>query len=64
MYAYSDMECDRYTFLSFQAIFWSFMPPPPNNPENKTFEKMEKNPGDIIILHMSTINKNHVMYDS
>ena len=24
MYAYSDMECDRHNFLSFQAIFCSF----------------------------------------
>ena len=33
-----------------------------NNPENQKFEKMNKNPGDII-LRMNTINKNH-MYDS
>ena len=25
---------------------------------------MKTSPGDIIILHMSTINKNHIMYDS
>ena len=37
---------------------------PPNNPENQNFEKMEKNPGVIIILHMSTINENHMKYDS
>ena len=36
----------------------------PNNPENQNFEKMKKTPEDIIILHMSTINQNHVMYDS
>ena len=51
-------------FCHFRPFFGHLRPPPPNNPENKTFEKMEKNPGDIIILHMSTINKNHVMYDS
>ena len=26
MYAYSDMECGRHNFLSFQAIFFSFSP--------------------------------------
>ena len=26
MYAYSDMECDRHNFLSFQVIFCSFTP--------------------------------------
>ena len=30
----------------------------------KLLKKWRKNPGDIIILHMSTINKNHMMYDS
>ena len=45
-------------FLSFWTIFCPFNPP--NNPENK---KNEKNPsGDIIILHMCTINYNHMMY--
>ena len=38
--------------------------PFPNNPENQNFEKMKKTPEDIIILHMSTINQNHMMYDS
>ena len=37
---------------------------PPNNPENQNFEKMEKPPGDINILHMCTINDNHMMYGS
>ena len=36
----------------------------PNSPENQNFEKMKKTSEDIIILHMSTINQNHVMYDS
>ena len=30
--------------------------------ENQNFEKMKKIPGDIIILHMCTINENHMMY--
>ena len=37
---------------------------PPNNPKNQNFEKMKKTPGDIIILHMCTINDNHMMYGS
>ena len=37
---------------------------PPNNPENQNFEKMKKVCGHIIILHMCTINENHMMYGS
>ena len=37
---------------------------PPNNPKNQNFEKNEKNPRDIIILNMCTINDNHMMHDS
>ena len=37
---------------------------PLNNPENQNFEKVKKTPGDIIILHMCTINVNHMMYGS
>ena len=42
---------------------------PPNNLKNQSFEKMEggekkKQPGDIIILRMSNINDNHMMYGS
>ena len=43
------------------GLFFALLPA--NNPENQNFEKMKKAPGDIIILHMSIINKNH-MYDS
>ena len=32
--------------------------------ENKNFENMEKMSGDIIILHMRTINDNHMIYAS
>ena len=35
---------------------------PPNNVENQNFEKMNKIPGDIIILYICTINENHMMY--
>ena len=37
---------------------------PPNNPKNKNFEKMRKPTGDIITLHVCTINDNHIMYGS
>ena len=33
----------------------------PDDPENQNFEKLKETPGDIIILHMSTINGNHMM---
>ena len=36
----------------------------PSNQENQKFEKMKNIPGDIIILHMCTINANHMMYGS
>ena len=36
----------------------------PKNLENHNFEKTKKMPGDIIILHMCTINENHMMYGS
>ena len=47
------------------VILGHFLPfyPPPNNLENQNFENLKNNPGDII-LHMSTINQNHMMYDS
>ena len=37
---------------------------PPNNQKNQNFEKTNKPPRDIIILHMCTINDNHMMYRS
>ena len=37
---------------------------PPNNSESQNFEKMKKTPKNIIILHMCTINENHMMYGS
>ena len=37
---------------------------PSNNLKKQNFEKMKKIPGDIIILHRSNINDNHMMYGS
>ena len=34
------------------------------NPKNQNFEKLKKKSGDIIILHMRTINDNQTMYGS
>ena len=62
VYGFWYIKHNRQIFLSFWAIFCPFYPP--NNPENQNFEKMKETPGDIIILHMSTINENHMMYDS
>ena len=48
----------------FFVILGDFLPfHPPNNPKNQNFFKIRKTPGDII-LHISTINQNHMMYDS
>ena len=35
-----------------------------DNPKNQNFEKMKKTPRGIIILHMCTINDNHMRYGS
>ena len=49
----------------FFVILDHFLPfYPPKNPKNQNFEKMKQPPGDIIILHMCTINDNHMMYGS
>ena len=49
-------------FFVISGYFLPFYPP--NNPENQTFEKMKKTPGGIMILNVSIINENHMMYDS
>ena len=46
------------SFFSFWVIFC------PSTPENQNFEKLKKTTWDVIILHMSTINDNHMMYGS
>ena len=37
---------------------------PPNSSKNENFKKMKKTPGDVIILHMSTKNHDHMLYCS
>ena len=44
--------------------FLPFNPPNIFNPENQNFKQMKEVPGDIIILQMSSINDNHMMYGS
>ena len=49
--------------LCYFGPFWAFTPLA-TNLENQNFEKMKKTPGDIIILHMWTLNNNHMTYDA
>ena len=49
MYGSWDMEHVRQNFLPFWTILYPFTHPP-NNLKNKNFEKLEKAPGDIILL--------------
>ena len=58
-----DMECDRQNFLSFWTIFCPFTPPPLTTQKIKIL-KNEKKPGDIIMLHVSTKNNDHMIYGS
>ena len=45
--------------------FWSFFAlSASDNLENQNFKIEKKTPGDIIILHICTINHNHMMYGS
>ena len=61
MYAYSDMEClHRHNVLSVQAIFCFFTPLLAS--ETKIWKKCKKTPGHLILLHMCTINQDHMMY--
>ena len=65
------MECDSDTFWNF-GQFFALLPTPthPSTPaplltiQKKKLWKNEKTPWDIIILHMCTINDNHMMYGS
>ena len=55
---------DRQNFLSCWIIICPFTPPPPNNSKNQNYEKMEKTPGDIIILQKCTKNHDHMLHFS
>ena len=57
MYGSWDIKRDKHNFLSFWAIFLAFYP---HNNQKIKFQKKErkKTSGDIIILHLHTINYN------
>ena len=61
MYGFWDIKCKGQSFLSFWAIFAL---DPPKNPKNQNFEKIKKTLRDIIILHLSITNDDHMMYGS
>ena len=50
------------SFLSFWAIFCPSTPQPTQ--KIKILKKWKKMPGDIILLHMCTINEDHMIYGS
>ena len=61
LYCSWDMVHDRCNYFSFSVIFCPFLP---NSLKNQFFLKMEKTSGDIIILHKSTKNYDHMLYCS
>ena len=61
LYFSGDMAYDR-CYFSLWAIFFPFYHP--NSPKNQNFKKMEKMPGDIIILDKRTKNHDHMLYCS
>ena len=48
-------------FVTFWAIFCPFAL---NDPENQNFKEMKNIPGEIIFLHMCTINEDHMIYEN
>ena len=62
IYSSWDTEWDGQNFFFYFGPFFALSSP--NNPENQTFEKTKKTAGDILILHMCTINDDHMMYGS
>ena len=62
MYGSWDIKCHRQNFLSFQTMFCPFYPP--KKLKNQILKKLKKMSWDIILLHMHTINDNHMMYGS
>ena len=56
-----NIRCNREKLLSFWVIFCSFNP---LTTRKIKILKLKKIPGDITILHICTINNNHMMYVS
>ena len=49
-------------FFVILGHFLPFYPAPPNNLENRNFEKMNGASGDVIILHICTKNHDYMRY--
>ena len=64
MYGSWDMKHDEQKLLPFFIIFCPFTPWKPKKSKSWKNEKKKKMPGDIIILHMCTLNDSHMMYGS
>ena len=62
MYGSWDKEHGRQNLLSLWTVFCPYTPP--MDPENQNFENMKIISGDIMNLHMHTINDSHMMYGS
>ena len=62
IYGFSDIEYNRQNTFVILDCFLPFYPP--NNPKNQNFEKLKKDPGDIIILHKCSKNHGHMLYRS
>ena len=60
MYGSWDREWHRQKILSFWTHF--LLDYPKNDPKNQNFLKMGIMPGDFILLHMCTINADHMIY--
>ena len=62
MYSSWDTKWKRLIFFVILGHILPFYPP--SNLENQNFEKMKEVHGHCIILHVCTINDNHIMYGS
>ena len=62
IYSSWEMVWGRHNSFVILGHFLPFTPSPPNDPEKENFQKLKKIPGDIILLHMCTINEDHIKY--
>ena len=62
IYVSWDMECNKKCFLSFWVIFFPFTQL--KTQKIKILKIWKKKPGDIILLHICTINEDYMMYGS
>ena len=60
IYSSWNIRCDRLKFLLFWVIFCPFSPLTTWKIKILTLKKI---PGDIILLHICTLNDSHMMYD-